>query len=970
MPLNGMASKASFSISSASQPMPLSADFLLAEYEDIVDHTARVLLEAHRDQLPDLSSVCIITPHQNLASYCRQRLLQQLPAGQAAVIPPFVGTLRYWVSDNIALPGDGITILSDQARQLLFIEALSEHPGLFKEENKWQVSSALLNLFDELSLNELAVLEQSPGDWQQTLGHAYACEASSQHLQREAVLVQTLWQAWRQQLHDSRLLDATTAYVERLKQAGTPGPAQHFYLIAPEQLTRCEQHFIASLAARDLCTIIDYADTGAAAADPARAAVSDFVNTAFDYTTVPLKQRAGHFRTAHQSPLPFSIFYSGDAETEARAVDLQVRLWLLEGKRTIGIVSEDRKLARRVRALLERAGVSVQDLAGWSLSTTSAAAVLERWLQCIEEDFDYRPMLDLVKSHFFTSGLPTHEQLEAVYRLENDIILHENISHGIGRYRKHLEYRLHRLQNWPANTSGNIVKLLDQLEKAAHYLQQLYRSSRKFSLHKYLDALGASLEQLGITASFEDDAAGLQILNAFDDMRAALLQSSGTMHWADFRTWLGMTLEQQLFSPQTRASPVRLMSLAQAECQHFDALILAAADRQHLPGKPEASPFFNQSVRQSLGLPDWQQKYDARLQQFKRLLHAADTLLITCKHEEHGEPVPLSPWIETLTTFHALTHDEPLENTELQQLLDQDVEVFICDTDSLPDMPRRPAPALPAASMPQRMSASAHQRLVDCPYKYFASDGMSLKPPDEIREELQKSDYGERVHTILNAFHRPVRNLPAPFAEPLSDGSRDRAIEHLTMISEAVFQQDMEDNTLHRSWLHRWKQHIPAYIDWQIAQQQHWRISETEKLCEATLKDVDLTLYGRLDRIDTDVESGRHRAIIDYKTGRAASQADVDCGEDVQLASYALLAGDTSSVKYLSLDESNGSVRTRASLEGEGLRTLAHDVRERLQTVINMQRAGEPMPAWGDEQTCSYCDFIGLCRRKVWSKAV
>ncbi|UCB55190.1 MAG: PD-(D/E)XK nuclease family protein, partial [Thiotrichales bacterium] len=340
--------------------------------------------------------------------------------------------------------------------------------------------------------------------------------------------------------------------------------------------------------------------------------------------------------------------------------------------------------------------------------------------------------------------------------------------------------------------------------------------------------------------------------------------------------------------------------------------------------------------------------------------------LITCKQEENGEPVPLSPWIESLQTFNSLTRTDSLENTYLQQLLRENTDVFVCDTEELPAIPEQPSPSLPTEAIPARMSASAHQRLIDCPYKYFAGDGMRLKPPDEIREELQKSDYGERVHLILNAFHTPVKNLPSPFSERLSEHNRDEAIEHLTAISAAVFKQDMEDNALHRSWLHRWLQHVPGYIDWQIKQQQTWAISETEKLCEATLNDIDLTLYGRLDRIDTDIEQNHHHGIIDYKTGKTARQIDVDSGEDVQLASYALLAGETSSVEYLSLDETSGSVRTAARLEGEALRTLSHDVRERLQNVITMQRDGKPMPAWGDRQTCGYCDFVGLCRKKVW----
>ena len=952
----------------AGRSMPLSADILLAEYEDIVDQAVLRLLAADANRLPDLSGLCIITPHQNLSGYCRSRLLNRLPAGQTAVMPPYIGTLRQWVSDTITLPGEDVSVLSEQARRLLLVEALSEHPGHFKQENKWQVGGALLRLFDELTLNQVDALDQSRDQWQQTLATAYACGSANAHLQQEAELVQDLWRAWQQQLLARDQLDGSAAYLARLRQAQTLDALPYFYLIAPERLAPCEQHFMASIAARGRCTTLDYGRNADASARHAQAATAVFVERAFDHQAAPLKQRAADFSVTDDRALPFSIFYSGDAETEARAVDLQVRLWLLEGKRNIGIVSEDRRLSRRVRALLERADVHLQDLAGWSLSTTSAAAVLERWLQCIEEDFDYRPMLDLLKSHFFRSGLKAEAQLETVYRVENDIILHENIGHGIRRYRKQLEYRLHRLEHWPADTYGNCVQLLDQLDKAAQHLQQLYHSDSAFSLERYLEALETSLQRLGILDAFAEDAAGIQVLDALADMRDALHLASVQLDWSDFRLWLGITLEQQLFTPQTAPSPVRLMSLAQAEFQRFDAMIIAAADRQHLPGKPETSPFFNQAVRLSLGLPDWQQQIATRQEQFKRLLQAAPEILITCKHEENGEPVPLSPWIEALATFHKLTHAGSLEHTNLRRLLEQDTAVFICDTDALPGIPRQPAPSLPAAAIPERMSASAHQRLIDCPYKYFAGDGMNLKAPDEIREELQKSDYGERVHLILNAFHNAVRRLPAPFAGPLDAENRDRAIRHMASLSETVFRQDMEDNALHRSWLHRWMQHVPAYIDWQIRQQREWSVSETEQRREVPLEAIDLKLYGRLDRIDRHLHEPGHRAIIDYKTGASPSQDDVDSGEDVQLASYALLAEDAWSVSYLALDENNGAVRTRASLEGDALRALTQSVRERLETVIRMQRAGSRMPAWGDEQSCSRCDFVGLCRRKVWSK--
>ena len=131
-----------------------------------------------------------------------------------------------------------------------------------------------------------------------------------------------------------------------------------------------------------------------------------------------------------------SLFEAISAEQEAAAIDLQTRLWWLDGKHKIGIVTENRRLARRVRALLERADIELQDAAGWALSTTSAAAILERWLETVEEDFAYQPLLDLMKSPFFqpkniftdkSTNQDRENLLATIFRFEKSVILKENI---------------------------------------------------------------------------------------------------------------------------------------------------------------------------------------------------------------------------------------------------------------------------------------------------------------------------------------------------------------------------------------------------------------------------------------------------------------------------------------------------------------------------------------------------------------
>ena len=56
------------------------------------------------------------------------------------------------------------------------------------------------------------------------------------------------------------------------------------------------------------------------------------------------------------------------------------------GERPVALIAQDRVLVRRVRALLERAGVRIADETGWKLSTTRAGASVMSLLQAARPD--------------------------------------------------------------------------------------------------------------------------------------------------------------------------------------------------------------------------------------------------------------------------------------------------------------------------------------------------------------------------------------------------------------------------------------------------------------------------------------------------------------------------------------------------------------------------------------------------------
>lgn len=928
-----------------------------AHSPNLLTPLVQTILQQQAGNLPDLSHIDVILPNSFACHTFRRTLLELLPADVTAVIPPWCGDISSWLHNRVPHIDDTLTTLSSQDRKLLFIEALSQHPQLFKQENQWQVSDALLQLFDQLGLHQ-SNIPDSLQQWTEQIAKAYQAEQSTQHLSYEARLVHTLWQAWQQQLSANQQVDETQATLLRLSQVQQSLAAtQHCYFVK-QNFFPAEQICIEQLINNKQATIIDCYQQAW------QNTTGQFVHACYD-TSTPLSERSKNVNA--NAAINIEAFITGDDETEVAAIDIKIRQWILQGKTNIGVICEDRRVARRLRALLERSNIALQDHAGWSLATTSAASVIERWLECIEENFDQRALLDLLKSNFINSNTFSHIDgeetfLQNVYRFERDIVKHENVYSDLDRYLQALldrEKRLHGVFNWLPENHQQLQYVLEKLKSISTPLSHLHTHSRLLAASVFLDTLNISLDKLGVRQRLAEDTAGQKVLQCMQQMHAATKTADPLMHWHDFRIWLGTSLEGMLFQPNPGHSIVKLMTLEQSACQTFQALVIAAANRNTYPGSPQNMPFFNQSVRTALGLPGWQHQLGIKQQQFKQALLSADNIYITCKDQNNGEALPLSPWIESLLHFYHLVYKKSMRDTDMPALLKSIAHTKLKKPGSINKQTEHYQPVATASDLPARISAGSHQRLINCPYQFFTADILQLRTAEEISRELQKADYGELVHRALQVFHTRISGMPAPFNEKIHAGNRDAAIQHLSAVSETLFQSEVQKNILHKSWLNRWQQHIPAYIDWQIKHNQTWDIARCEATMETEINE-DISLFGRLDRID---KNANQLAIIDYKTGRTPNQNDVDIGEDVQLASYSLLQPDSVMVSYVSLDENNQRVKAAAKLCDEQLNDVREQSLQRLEDMIEKIKNQHALPAWGDKKVCSVCRYNGICRR-------
>ena len=948
---------------------------------------AQQLLADYSEQLPDLTQAVVLLSESHSAKRLRHLLLQQAEKQNIkAILCPQISNIRDWATHQFKKNHtSNQTICGQHQRELILFDALTQHQTLLGSGSPWHLTDDLLKLFDQLTSNH-KILPRSYDEFEKEIADAYGTSAEEfPSLGQEAKLVHTLWNAWHTQLNAENLLDAEAAYLMGLN-ADIQNNSNILYIAGYHLFTIAEQNWLQQLIEKKRCQLYLHGQYDVSLesteyhpdtpisnisntfkvkeSNSEESYYNQFINNCFPNGQRPFIERATEVSKTPPTEIDeqLKLLFCQGHEEQAHAVELQVRRWLLDGKTNIGIVTENRRLARRVRALLERADVPLQDLAGWALSTTRAGAVLERWLECIEEDFSHQPFLDLLKSPFILSMMDAQQVKHAAYRLEHDIIRQENIPRQLNKYKNSIQSREEKLQ-WSSEISSSLIEILEIFESANSLLKPLLKGSH--DAREYIDALSSSIKCIGMTALLEKDLAGIRIVEMLDTLKHSAEQYTLKFNWSDFRTWLGRSLEKFVFTADNSASPVTLMGLGQSRLQQFDALIIASAEQQHLPGKTNITPFFNNAVRLQLSLSTSQEMLTERFHHFRRLLEASPDVLITANNEENGEEVPLSPWLEIIHRFYQQAYSSSLEDQELKSLVaDAGTSVIRCTDKSLPEKTTQAKSSLPNKLIPTHYSPSSYQTLMNCPYQFFASRGLKLAVNEEVQEALSKSDYGERVHRCLEAFHQKVDWLPDPFEDVVTEKNREQAISKLEEISLKVFSKDVDDSFEHRGWLEQWLKLAPIYIDWQIQNAKELHFYKAELNSHVSWKD-NLELSGRLDRLDKN-EAGLD--IIDYKTGKSASLAEIKAGEAVQLPFYAVLAQEElkqpiSRVRYLNF---SSNIKEGAQLSDDELDTISHNISERLAEIINEMANGKELTAWGDEATCQYCNINRVCRKQAW----
>ena len=383
------------------------------------DTVARSILAQNAP--PDLRDVIVLLPNYHVAQPLAQAL--SVAANLPALLLPQMVTLSDWAqSVPLAMP-----IQPDTQRITALYQALRERRW-FADADLWSLSRELLGLMDDLTRHHVA-LPESETEFAEQLAEAYRAR-SGQAMQFEARVVHELWYAMAGggELAGELAgeLDSVRAYQQRLAQL-SQRVDKPLYLLLTSDLAAPEAHFLEACRARVPVTVFDLRKMVTDA--PACALLSRSLQHAAE--SADLRSDAALLKQQPEAALShrLRLFGAHSLEQEARAAEVQVRRWLLAGKRNIALVAQNRLVARRVRALLERAGVLVSDETGWTFSTLAVSTVLMRWLDALQSDFYFQDLLDLLKSPFIFADQEASTRKQAVYQLEQLVRKHGVASH-------------------------------------------------------------------------------------------------------------------------------------------------------------------------------------------------------------------------------------------------------------------------------------------------------------------------------------------------------------------------------------------------------------------------------------------------------------------------------------------------------------------------------------------------------------
>ena len=574
-----------------------------------------------------------------------------------------------------------------------------------------------------------------------------------------------------------------------------------------------------------------------------------------------------------------SVIAAANAEEEALAIAVALREALETEGKTAALITPDRALARRVIAALERWQVAVDNSGGDGLADTPAGVFARTVAEAALGELEPVTLLALLKHPLARLGAGPGAHHQAISTLEQALLRGPRpkpgtagLQHALATFRANFS-KLHRADPRARLTPGQLQNAVDLVESFAAALAPLEGLAKsRQPLRIFAEAHRQTVEALSKerrgdgTAFLGPD--GTRLAEAFDDI-ADNARDAGAVSAQDypdlFRT---IVAEKPVRRPDRPGVRVRIYGLLEARLQHIDRVVLGGLVEGVWPPATRSDPWLSRPMRRQLGLDLPERRISLNAHDFAQAFGAKE-IVLAYPGKLGGAPTVPSRFMQRL----AAVAGEARWNEALQR-----GEQYLAWARKLDEPEARPRPIgrpepKPARDVrPTTLSVTEIETWLRDPYSIYARHILRLQPLDAVDTPPGARDRGIVIHEAIGTFTSRFKDaLPTdPVAELIQLGEQEFAA--------------LEDFPEARAfWWPRYLRIVRWFVDFEARRRADLTAisAEASAKLEIPLGSRTFTLRTRADRIEH-LRDGRY-AILDYKTGRAPSPAQVSSGFSPQL---------------------------------------------------------------------------------------
>ena len=547
------------------------------------------------------------------------------------------------------------------------------------------------------------------------------------------------------------------------------------------------------------------------------------------------------------------IVAAPNADLEARAIAAAARKALGEG-RSVGIVSRDQTLARRISAELGRYGVAVDDAAGTPLFQAAAGRLVRQILAVVADDFAPIDSIALLRNGAVTLGLERHAVRRAADRLDMKL----------------------RRDRPPVGLAGlrtladreDVTEMLDRLGQALAPVTSL-RAETQITAAGLAAALLAAIDAL-VTGELP----GLAEFRQWAGEVIALGDSGATFPPVFLDAVLSALLAGvKVASAERTRDDISIWGELEARLQNPDLMILAGMNEDIWPPVADPGPWMSRGMRIGVGLEPPERQQGQAAHDFEMAMGNSEVLIAYAARLGTSPSLP-SPLIQRLDAFIG---------EEMAARLRDRGAAWLAAAEALdhagPPLPAlRPAPSPPAALRPRTLSITDIEPLMRSPYDIYAKRVLSLRRLEPLGTEPSARERGNMIHGVFERFVEEGCDPHAPDALPTMMRLAEDAFAGLDSIHD---RRDI--------WLKRFERAARQFLDYERNRDDEIAMRHAERSGEWHFPALDgFVLTGKADRID--VRHDGSLEIIDFKTGGVPTPGDMTAYDAPQLLLEAAMA--------------------------------------------------------------------------------